>query len=70
MNANMAVSRIAVTYIKKYLGENLSVLYEKFYQDKAQEIILKSLQELFLEYVGSVQADKIMNDVTKEIAAL
>jgi hypothetical protein len=49
----------AVLIIKDYLGESTAQLYKNFYENKEELIILASIKELLIEFLGDEQAKQI-----------
>lgn len=50
----------AVLIIKEYLGESTAQLYNDFYANKEESIILDSIKELLAEFLGDEPAKQII----------
>lgn len=56
------VCQKALILISEYLGKYTSDIYQNFYQDKDDQIILASVSELLEEVVGASKASQLIVD--------
>lgn len=50
-----------VEIIRNYMGDTMAQMYSKFYENKDNHLILDSVNELLIEFVGPQKASEIIS---------
>ena len=65
---NEKLVKEAVSLIDKTFGSETAKLYSKFYSDKTDDLIIKSVQELLIESVGKEYTKRKMKDLKSKLS--
>lgn len=58
MTTTKDLNRKAIEIISTHFGESMATMYRHFYVGKSNELILNSLTELLIEYLGEYGAQQ------------
>ncbi len=65
MEVKNSIREKALHLISKYFGTTAEDLYRKFYEDKSDEVIIDSVEELLIEYLGEKKASGYVKELKR-----
>jgi hypothetical protein len=55
------VKQIAVSIVSQYMGTTTAIMYQEYYKDKDEKMVLSSIKELLNEYLGEKKSSEILS---------